>query len=587
MTDPESGGERPRRWDPERIGPYVILGRLGAGSMGRVYLGRSSAGRLVAVKTIRVELAEEAGFRTRFAQEVAAARRVSGFFTAAVVEADPDADLPWLATAYVAAPSLSRLVKACGPLPVTAVRWLAAGCAEALDSIHRVGLVHRDLKPSNVLVAPDGPRVIDFGVARAAERMGVATSGGTVGTPAYMAPEQARDTHLASAASDVYSLGATLTFAATGQPPYGGDVLDVLARLATEEPDLSGLPPELVPLIAACLQRLPRERPTSSAVLARLGQFAEGHPGAAGEHSYLPGPAMALIAQYQRNPLLAAGPAGPADTADTQDSPDGGASADTEDATAASYTELPAAYQVRPKAHGQSPAGPRGWLRTHRAWVGWVSAAAALAAGGIILGASLSSPGSSGTLAGGAAATGAHAADGLRQPPGPLRTGPVHGGAEPGRRGRRFHRPGQRLRPGNIGRVHAARDQPAAAAEEPARPDFAVSRHRGPGRDVPGPGQPAVRRLAPAGRGHGQCLRRRPPGQHASSSSSRPRRRPAGRRPPAEPRRAQVSWLRSAGSGLGPPQVLLAGPPHRVGQPAEVGRGDDAVLDQDPDRHLV
>ncbi len=358
--------------------------------------------RLVAVKTIRVELAEEAGFRTRFAQEVAAARRVSGFFTAAVVEADPDADLPWLATAYVAAPSLSRLVKACGPLPVTAVRWLAAGCAEALDSIHRVGLVHRDLKPSNVLVAPDGPRVIDFGVARAAERMGVATSGGTVGTPAYMAPEQARDTHLASAASDVYSLGATLTFAATGQPPYGGDVLDVLARLATEEPDLSGLPPELVPLIAACLQRLPRERPTSSAVLARLGQFAEGHPGAAGEHSYLPGPAMALIAQYQRNPLLAAGPAGPADTADTQDSPDGGASADTEDATAASYTELPAAYQVRPKAHGQSPAGPRGWLRTHRAWVGWVAAAAALAAGGIILGASLSSPGSSGTRRGGA-----------------------------------------------------------------------------------------------------------------------------------------------------------------------------------------
>src|ERR1700684_4506843 len=140
MTDPESGGERPRRWDPERIGPYVILGRRGAGSMGRVYLGRSSAGRLVAVKTIRVELAEEAGFRTRFAQEVAAARRVSGFFTAAVVEADPDADLPWLATAYVAAPSLSRLVRACGPMPVAAVRWLAAGCAEALASIHVAGL---------------------------------------------------------------------------------------------------------------------------------------------------------------------------------------------------------------------------------------------------------------------------------------------------------------------------------------------------------------------------------------------------------------------------------------------------------------
>src|SRR6266496_2570160 len=222
-----------RRWDPERIGPYAVLGRLGSGSMGQVYLGRSAAGRLVAVKTIRVELAEEAGFRTRFAQEVAAARKVSGVFTAAVVEADPEADIPWLATAYVPAPSLSRLVLACGPLPVATVRWLAAGCAEALASIHGVGLVHRDLKPSNVLIAPDGPRVIDFGVARAAERMGRTTSRDAVGTPAYMAPEQARDTHEASVASDVYSLGATLLFAATGHPPYSGaTVMDVLARLA-------------------------------------------------------------------------------------------------------------------------------------------------------------------------------------------------------------------------------------------------------------------------------------------------------------------------------------------------------------------
>src|ERR1700757_3019808 len=254
-----------RRWDPERIGPYVVLGRLGSGSMGQVYLGRSAAGRLVAEKTIKVELAEEAGFRTRFAQEVAAARRGSGVFTAAVVEADPDADLPWLATAYVPAPSLARLVAVCGPLPVGAVRWLAAGCAEALESIHGVGLVHRDLKPSNVLVAPDGPRVIDFGVARAAERMGVSASRGTVGTPAYMAPEQARDTHQASAASDVYALGATLLFAATGHPPYRGDsVMDVLARLATEEPDLSGLPAELSDVITACLHRVPRAPPTSS-----------------------------------------------------------------------------------------------------------------------------------------------------------------------------------------------------------------------------------------------------------------------------------------------------------------------------------
>jgi serine/threonine protein kinase len=386
MTEPQSGekdrGEPLRRWDPERIGPFVVLGRLGAGAMGQVYLGRSAAGRLVAVKTIKVDLAEEAGFRTRFAQEVAAARRVSGFFTAAVVEADPEADLPWLATAYVPAPSLARLVKACGPLPVGAVRWLAAGCAEALESIHGVGLVHRDLKPSNVLVAPDGPRVIDFGVARAAERMGVTTSRGTVGTPAYMAPEQARDTHQASAASDVYALGATLLFAATGHPPYQGEsVMDVLARLATEEPDLSGLPGELAEPIAACLQRVPRDRPTSSAMLARLGPFTETQPGAAGEHSYLPDAAMALIAQYQRNPLLAAG------------QPDSEASSG--DATSASYTELPASYQPKPR-HQRAPgesAGWRRWVKAHLAWAGWVSVGAALVVGGVILGASLTSSG--------------------------------------------------------------------------------------------------------------------------------------------------------------------------------------------------
>jgi len=238
MMVSQSGREALRRWDPDRIGPYVILGRLGAGAMGQVYLGRSPAGRLVAVKTIKVELAEEAGFRTRFAQEVAAARRVSGVFTASVVEADPEADLPWLATAYVPAPSLSRLVRACGPLPTATVRWLAAGCAEALVSIHNAGLVHRDLKPSNVLVAPDGPRVIDFGVARAAERIELTAAQGAVGTPAYMAPEQARDTKQASVASYVYALGATLTYAATGHAPYQGDTaMDVLARLATEPPE--------------------------------------------------------------------------------------------------------------------------------------------------------------------------------------------------------------------------------------------------------------------------------------------------------------------------------------------------------------
>jgi Protein kinase domain len=371
-----------RRWDPERIGPYAVLGRLGSGSMGQVFLGRSAAGRLVAVKTIRPELAEESGFRTRFAQEVAAARKVSGVYTAAVVDADPEADLPWLATAYVPAPSLSRLVLAGGPLPVSSVRWLAAGCAEALASIHSAGLVHRDLKPSNVLVAPDGPRVIDFGVARAAERMGRTTSRGAVGTPAYMAPEQARDTREASVASDVYSLGATLLFAATGHPPYAGaTVMDVLARLATEGPDLSGLPGELSDLVAACLDRTPRNRPTSTAMLVALGDFTVAQAGPDEDHPYLPEAAMVLIGEYQRSPQFAAH-AGP----------------DQEDSTSASYTELPAglpaAYQPpprRPRPGAKPGSGWRGWVRTHLAWAAWASVGAALIVTGVILGASLTS----------------------------------------------------------------------------------------------------------------------------------------------------------------------------------------------------
>src|SRR5450755_3427947 len=381
MVLPQPETEPLRPWDPERIGPYAVLGRLGSGSMGQVFLGRSGAGRLVAVKTIKVELAEEAGFRDHFAHEVAAARRVSGIFTAAVVAADPEADVPWLATAYIPAPSLSRLIRSCGPQPLETIWWLAAGCAEALESIHGAGLVHRDLKPSNVLVAPDGPRVIDFGVARAAERMELTVSRGAVGTPAYMAPEQARDPHQASVASDVYSLGATLLFAATGHPPYlGASVLDVLARLATEEPDLSGLPAELASLITACMDRVPRERPTSSAVLAQLGQFTEAQAfgfGPAHAHAYLPEPAMLLIGECQRSPQLAG--LTPASQAHGDDS------------TAASFTELPAAYKPPRPQPARAGAGWRRWLGARLAWIGWIAVGAAPVVGGVILGASLTS----------------------------------------------------------------------------------------------------------------------------------------------------------------------------------------------------
>jgi serine/threonine protein kinase len=364
-----------RRWDPERIGPFALLGRLGAGAMGQVYLGRSTAGRLVAVKTIKIEFAEEAGFRSRFAHEVAAARRVSGVFTAAVVAADADADVPWLATAYIAAPSLNRLVRGGGPLPVPAVRWLAAGCAEALESIHNAGLVHRDLKPSNVLVSPDGPRVIDFGVARAAERIQLTVTRGALGTPAYMAPEQARDTRQASMASDVFSLGATLLFAATGHPPYQGDtVMDILVRLATEVPDLTGLPAELTPVITACLERSPRNLPTSAALLAGLAPFVGATASPGSGHSYLPASALTLIGEYERSPgTPEPRPGHDHDLPPLTDEV-------SEDATFGSYTALPAA-----------PPGAQHRRRPTKrvlAGAGLIAGAAALLAGGAVLGAS-------------------------------------------------------------------------------------------------------------------------------------------------------------------------------------------------------
>jgi hypothetical protein len=381
-----------RRWDPERIGPYVLLGRLGAGAMGQVFLGRSTAGRLVAVKTIKIEFAEEAGFRARFAHEVAAARRVSGVFTAAVVAADADADVPWLATAYVPAPSLTQLVRACGPLPVPATRWLAAGCAEALESIHAAGLVHRDLKPSNVLVSPDGPRVIDFGVARAAERVQLTVTRGAVGTPAYMAPEQARDTRQASAASDVFSLGATLLYAATGHAPYQGEtVMDVLVRLATEPPDLAGLPGELTGLVTACLERSPRKRPTSAAMLSQLGPFVSAPAARNGHHAYLTDPAMQLIGDYQHGPQFAA--RAPAVDAAGEDATFGSRtalSAPRGPAVPRWLARRPAAALTsRPGPVPRRPGAPAGLFRTRRrrtllGLAGWTAAAALVAAGALL-----------------------------------------------------------------------------------------------------------------------------------------------------------------------------------------------------------
>jgi serine/threonine protein kinase len=261
-----------RAGDPESVGPYRLLGRLGAGGMGEVYLAKSPGGRVVAIKLIRPELAEERGFRSRFASEISAARNVSGIYTAAVVDADAEAELPWMATVYVAGPSLTDAVEDNGPLPVKSVLALAAGLAEALQAIHRVGLVHRDLKPSNVLLATDGPRVIDFGISLALERSMMTATGMVMGSPGFMSPEQARGQREVGAPTDMFSFGAVLAYAATGDNPFGsGPTPALLYRVVNEPPDLAGIPDRLRPLIEQCLAKDPADRPTPADVLASLG----------------------------------------------------------------------------------------------------------------------------------------------------------------------------------------------------------------------------------------------------------------------------------------------------------------------------
>ncbi|MEU8977693.1 PQQ-binding-like beta-propeller repeat protein [Streptomyces sp. NPDC058251] len=284
--------------DPRRIGPFEVLGRLGAGGMGLVYLARSASGRRVAIKTVRTELAEDQLFRVRFTREVEAARAVSGFYTAAVVDADPRAAVPWLATAYVPAPSLEEIVNECGPMPAQAVRWLAAGVAEALQSIHGAGLVHRDLKPSNVLVVEDGPRVIDFGIASGVSNTRLTMTNVAVGTPAYMSPEQAKDSRSVTGASDVFSLGSMLVFAATGHAPFhGANPVETVFMLLREGPDLKGLPEELRPLIESCMQMEATARPNPADLQAQLAPhlFGSGSDDSGTASAWLPERAVGLI----------------------------------------------------------------------------------------------------------------------------------------------------------------------------------------------------------------------------------------------------------------------------------------------------
>jgi len=320
--------------------------------MGQVFLARSPGGRLVAVKVIRSELAENAEFRARFAREVDAARKVGGLFTAQVVDANLAGPVPWIVTAYVPGPSLADAVAENGPLPAASVAALAAGLAEGLSAIHAVGVVHRDLKPSNVLLADDGPRIIDFGISLAAEATTALTGTGLmIGSPGFMSPEQAQG-HPVGPPSDLFSLGGVLIFAATGEGPFGtGDTVALLYRVVHGKPNLDGVSVKLRPLIRQCMAADPQRRPSAARFLAGLNA------------AY---PSAAPSATPSATPSAAPSTAPPADALPT-------------------HTSVPPLPAVTPPSRSVS--------RPRPAWLPWAAAGAAAVVAGII--ALIAIPGSS------------------------------------------------------------------------------------------------------------------------------------------------------------------------------------------------
>ncbi|MFJ6759037.1 serine/threonine-protein kinase [Streptomyces sp. NPDC091273] len=362
--------------DPHHIGPYRLLSRLGAGGMGQVYLARSDRGRTVAVKLVHHDLATREEFRIRFRHEVAAARRVGGEWTAPVLDADTEAATPWVATGYVAGPSLREVVaRDFGPLPGRSVRLLAAGLAYALQDIHRAGIVHRDLKPSNVLITLDGPRVIDFGIARAPAEPGDTAGGGLtrvgelIGSPGFMAPEQIRGEPV-TAACDIFCLGVVLVYAATGRLPFGdaeqpGGLAGLLLRSTEAQPDLAGVPTELHELVRDCLHRDPAARPGPAEVLARVGAGDTVADGRALE-PWLPAPLVARLGRHAVQ-LLDREDAGP-------DRPPA-----TATATAPAPMPMPSAYSSYAPV-GAEPA-PRPWTASTALLLAVATVVAVLSAG--------------------------------------------------------------------------------------------------------------------------------------------------------------------------------------------------------------
>ncbi|GAA3843152.1 PQQ-binding-like beta-propeller repeat protein [Streptomyces phyllanthi] len=271
MPPQRSAGTNPEAERPRYAGQYLLEAELGSGGMGVVHLARSASGLRLAVKVVHAEFAQDPEFRGRFRQEVAAARRVSGAFTAPVVDADPEAGNPWMATLFIPGPTLSEHVKRNGAMPPARLRQLMAGLAEALRDIHRAGVVHRDLKPSNVLLAEDGPKVIDFGISRPSDSELRTETGKLIGTPPFMAPEQFRRPREVGPAADVFALGSVIVHAATGSGPFDSDSPYLVAyQVVHDEPDLTGVPEELSGLVARCLAKEPEDRPTPDEVMTAL-----------------------------------------------------------------------------------------------------------------------------------------------------------------------------------------------------------------------------------------------------------------------------------------------------------------------------
>ncbi|MFD8886278.1 serine/threonine-protein kinase [Streptomyces erythrochromogenes] len=378
--------------DPQTVGGYRLAARLGSGGMGRVYLSHTQGGRPVAIKVVHPELAEDPTFRRRFRREVEAARRVRGAYTAELIDADAQATPPWLATVYVPGPSLSEAVARRGPLPDAAVVWLIAGVAEALVAVHDAGIVHRDLKPSNVLLAADGPRVIDFGISQASGLTATAT-GNTIGTPQYMAPEQglAGET---TPATDVFALGQTAAFAALGKPLYGdGPSMTVLFRIVHSQPDLTRLPEPLRPLFALCLATEPAERATPAEILAwcraYLGEEATAGGGpavwreVAGLEEEVPEPVARPAAAGATSGSDTSGGAASGDAAPSGAAPGGAAPGGAAPGGAGHVTAAPAGAAASP-ATSAAAAAAAGLKRRRTARVATVAAVTgALTLGGL------------------------------------------------------------------------------------------------------------------------------------------------------------------------------------------------------------